>query len=70
MCKLCGPKKVIVTETGFGAVFHPCPNCKTGTDLTPVIKRLERMVQDAKRGLMHVCKYIKWLFACCSGQNG
>ncbi|ATY27895.1 hypothetical protein AB0857_03075 [Bacillus velezensis] len=51
MCKLCGPKKVVVTETGFGAVFHPCPNCKTGTDLTPVIKRLERMVQDAKARL-------------------
>lgn len=51
MCKLCRTKKVIVKATAFGAAFHPCPNCKAGADLTPVIKRLEQMIQAGKARL-------------------
>ncbi|UQZ45673.1 hypothetical protein M1D69_14195 [Bacillus sp. PK3-037] len=51
MCKLCKTKKVIVEHTGIGAVFHPCPNCRSGNDLAPVIQKLEEMLTAGKAGL-------------------
>ncbi|KXJ35980.1 hypothetical protein M8C22_05980 [Bacillus spizizenii] len=51
MCKLCQTKKVIVEHTEIGAVFHPCPNCRSGTDLTPVIRKLEQMLRAEKARL-------------------
>ncbi|OBA09233.1 hypothetical protein A9D36_19575 [Bacillus subtilis] len=51
MCKLCQTKKVIVEHTWIGAVFHPCPNCRSGTDLTPVIRKLEHMLKAGKARL-------------------
>ncbi|CCU57797.1 hypothetical protein BN2127_JRS9_01947 [Bacillus subtilis] len=51
MCKLCQTKKVIVEHTGIGVVFYPCPNCRSGTDLTPVIQKLEQMLTAGKARL-------------------
>ncbi|PJY99021.1 MULTISPECIES: hypothetical protein [Bacillus] len=51
MCELCLTKKVIVEHTDIGAVFHPCPNCRSGTDLTPVIQKLEDMMTEGKARL-------------------
>ncbi|MGM0748848.1 MAG: hypothetical protein ACQEUS_13605 [Bacillota bacterium] len=48
MCRLCKNKKVIVESTSIGAVFRPCPNCRAGSDLTPVIAYLEQVIEAGK----------------------